>query len=61
MTVTWQSVNGITYLLERGTNLAQLPPFTSVSAAIPGQANTTRYTDNAVGNGPFFYRVSVQP
>jgi hypothetical protein len=60
-TVTWQSVPGIVYFLDRGTNLTELPSFTTVSTDILGQTNTTSYTDStAVGSGPFFYRVGVQ-
>jgi hypothetical protein len=60
-TVTWQSVPGIVYFLDRGTNLSALPPFTTVSTGIVGQTNTTSCTDStAIGAGPFFYRVGVQ-
>lgn len=60
VTVHWQSVAGISYLLERTANLAA--PFTPVAASIIGQAGTTSYTDTtASGAGPFFYRVGVKP
>ena len=56
--VPWQSVRGITYSLERSTNL---PTFLTVATNILGQAGTTTYTDTgATGPGPFFYRVGVQ-
>jgi hypothetical protein len=56
VTVTWQSIAGINYLLERSTNLGA--GFTPLSTYIPGQPGTTTYTDtNAVG--PRFYRVGV--
>jgi hypothetical protein len=59
-TVTWQSVAGVNYFLERSGNLAS--PFTLLATNIVGQAGTTSYTDtNAAGAGPFFYRVGVQP
>jgi hypothetical protein len=58
-TVTWQSVAGVNYLLERSANLAS--PFTLLATNIVGQAGTTSYADtNATGAGPFFYRVGVK-
>jgi len=61
VTLSWQSVTGRTYCLQRSTSLSAQPTFLKLSANIAGQAGTTTYTDNnAVGNGPFFYRVSVQ-
>jgi hypothetical protein len=58
--VTWQSVAGVNYFLERGKNLVPPVVFTPVAANILGQANRTTYTDtNAPGPGPFFYRVRV--
>jgi hypothetical protein len=54
----WQSVAGVKYFLQRSPNLAS--PFGLVATNILGQAGTTTYTDtNAVGPGPFFYRVGV--
>ncbi len=57
-TVTWQSVAGVNYFLERSANLSS--PFPLVSSNILGQAGTTSYADtNAVSAGPLFYRVGV--
>jgi len=57
-TVTWQSVAGVNYFLERSANPAA--PFTLLARNIAGQASTTRYGDtNAAGAGPVFYRVGV--
>ncbi len=58
VTVSWQSVAGVNYFLERSPNLAS--PFAVLATNILGQAGTTSYTDrNAVRPGPFFYRVGV--
>lgn len=60
VTVSWESVVGVNYFLERSTDLSATPPFTLLVPNIPGQPGTTTYTDsNAVGVGPFFYRVGV--
>jgi len=70
--VSWQSVAGIRYFLERTANLNSsftLPATNSawatnlvlVATNIAGQADTTTYTDtNVAGRGPFFYRVGVK-
>ena len=61
LTVSWQSVTNRTYFLERATNLGAATPFSLLTSNLVGQAGTTSYTDtNAVGPGPFFYRVGVQ-
>jgi parallel beta-helix repeat protein len=61
VTVTWQSVTDRTYFLERATNLRAQPPFSTLATNLTGQPVTTSYADtNAVGPGPFFYRVGVQ-
>jgi hypothetical protein len=66
VTLTWQSVAGVNYFLERsvmtnptnslfeGTNLVL------VGTNIPGQAGTTAYTDtNAAAAGALYYQVGV--
>ncbi len=58
ITVTWQSVAGVNYFLERSTNLAS--QFTLLATNTVGLAGITSYTDtSATGAGPFFYRVGV--
>jgi hypothetical protein len=58
--VTWQSVVGVRYLLERSTNLATSGAFAVIATNIVGQPDTSCYTDtNAVRPGGWFYRVGV--
>ena len=60
VTVSWESVVGVNYFLERSTNLWGSPPFTLLAPSLPGQPGTTAYTDtNAATLAPLFYRVGV--
>jgi hypothetical protein len=60
LTVSWQSALGIGYFLQRTTNLAVPGSFIPLATNLAGQAGVTSFTDtNAVGVGPFFYRVRV--
>ncbi|MHC1763358.1 MAG: choice-of-anchor Q domain-containing protein [Verrucomicrobiia bacterium] len=61
VTVTWQSVAGVSYFLERSTTLSASPPFSLLAQDLPGLAGTTSFTDtNAAGLTPLFYRVGAQ-
>jgi hypothetical protein len=58
VTVTWQSVDGINYFLERSDNLTS--PFMLVATNIIGQGGTTTYSDtNASSTGSLFYAVGA--
>jgi hypothetical protein len=60
VTLTWQSVAGVSYFLERSTNLVASPPFTLLAPKLPGQPGTTSFTDtNAAAAPHLFYRVGV--
>ena len=60
LVVSWQSAGEQWYFLERSTNLLA-QAFLTIQSNILGEIGTTSYTDtNAVGPGPYFYRVRVQ-
>jgi len=60
-TITWQSVSGVTYYLQRSTNLSTQPVFSTIQSNIVGQTGTTSYLDTtAAGHDLSIYRVGVQ-
>ena len=62
VTLTWLSVTNRTYALERSTNLAAIPSFTTLATNLPGQPGFTSWTDtNAPVSSPRFYQLRVSP
>jgi hypothetical protein len=55
MTLTWTSVPGGTYAVERMSDLGG--SWTAIAENLTGQAATTSYTDSAAPAGQAFYRV----
>jgi len=62
ITVSWQSVPGVNYFLERSGKFDNSPPFFAIVASrLASHAVTTSFSDtNTAGLGPFFYRVGVE-
>ena len=64
LVVRWASVPGKSYFLTRSTNLVTGAGFVPLAQNLPGQPDTTIYTDtNAASNGGrnYFYQVGVEP
>ena len=58
-TVTWQSIGGVNYSLERSISLSS--PFALLATKIIGQAGTTSFADtNTASLVAAFYRVGVR-
>ncbi len=58
--VTWESVAGVNYFLQRSMALEAAPRFTTVATSISGLPGTTTYTDtNAPSAARLFYRAGV--
>jgi len=59
MVISWQSVPGTTYFIQRSSNLGG--GFSTMQSNLPGQSGQTTFTDTAATNGgPYFYRIGVQ-
>jgi hypothetical protein len=62
LVVSWESVAGRTYFLERSPDLGASPAFLPLATGIPGQAGTNTFTDTTPPSpGPSFYRVGILP
>jgi hypothetical protein len=58
--LSWQSVSGISYSLERAAGLFPAA-FQKIASGVVGQDGVTSFTDtNAASDGPHFYRVLVE-
>lgn len=58
--ITWTSVVGATFKIERSTTL-QAGSWTVLEAAFPGTAGTATYTDATAPAGKVFYKVGLNP
>ena len=56
--IQWPSVTGVTFKIERSTNLSG---WSTLEAAFPGTAGTASYSDPAPPAGKAFYRVTLNP
>jgi hypothetical protein len=62
LNVSWFSQQGVTYFLERSTNLSTPLKFMRVATNLLGQTDTTSFIDtNAKSHPTLFYRVGVGP
>jgi hypothetical protein len=61
ITVNWQGVYGVTYFVQRGTNLMTSPVFTTIQDGIIGQDGVNSWQDESADpTVNYFYRVGVQ-
>lgn len=58
--VFWQSASGVTYFVQRSTNLLAQTNFTTIQTNVAGLEGLTGYIDVPPAGVPVFYRVGVQ-
>jgi hypothetical protein len=58
--VSWQSVAGKSYIVERTSDPANVASFEVLQAGIAGQEGVTTFADSAPRSAPTFYRVAVE-
>jgi len=61
LALRWQSVCGISYFLQRKTNVRGTPQFSTIQSNIVAESDVTTVLDaSATNKGPNFYRVGIQ-
>jgi hypothetical protein len=61
VTLSWPGVEGVSYFVERSTDLGATPPFTALVRDLPGTTGTNTLTDtNGVVLAAVFCRVAVE-
>jgi hypothetical protein len=61
LTLSWQSVSGVKYFVQRSGDLTAHPAFNTIQTNIQGQQGLTSYSDtNAAIFSALFYRVGVE-
>jgi hypothetical protein len=59
--IRWMSKTGKVYSVNRSSNLAEVPAFTSLAAGVQGQVDFTTYTDTtAAADSPHIYRIVIE-
>lgn len=60
VSVNWQGAYGVTYCVERATNLMSNPAFTVIEEAVIGQNGVNTWQDGSADpGGTYYYRVVV--